>query len=78
MPSLLAGIASHHAGCLPAWKTLVEHLFQQGGILVALAASAWTPSHDLHGAPDWDILMSRGGSSSSMFDGVKSSLHALF
>jgi hypothetical protein len=27
---LLAGVASHHAGCLPAWKTLVEGLFQRG------------------------------------------------
>lgn len=28
--ALLAGLASHHAGCLPAWKTLVEGLFQRG------------------------------------------------
>ena len=27
---LLAGLASHHAGCLPAWKALVEQCFQQG------------------------------------------------
>ena len=27
---LLAGLASHHAGCLPAWKALVERCFQQG------------------------------------------------
>ena len=27
------GIAAHHAGLLPAWKELVEELFQQGLIL---------------------------------------------
>lgn len=27
---LLRGVASHHAGCLPAWKGLVERLFQRG------------------------------------------------
>ncbi|KAL6771020.1 CPLD46 [Auxenochlorella protothecoides x Auxenochlorella symbiontica] len=37
VPSLLAGIASHHAGCLPAWKTLVEHLFQQGLLKLVIA-----------------------------------------
>jgi superfamily II RNA helicase len=29
---LLRGVASHHAGCLPAWKGLVERLFQRGEI----------------------------------------------
>ena len=28
--ALLRGIASHHAGVLPAWKELIEALFQQG------------------------------------------------
>jgi hypothetical protein len=28
--ALLRGVASHHAGCLPAWKSLVERLFQRG------------------------------------------------
>jgi len=28
--ALLNGVASHHAGCLPAWKTLIEQLFQKG------------------------------------------------
>lgn len=27
---LLDGIASHHAGCLPAWKSLIEELFRLG------------------------------------------------
>ena len=27
---LVAGIASHHAGCLPAWKAIVERCFQRG------------------------------------------------
>ncbi|CAG9467871.1 unnamed protein product [Pedinophyceae sp. YPF-701] len=35
--ALLAGIASHHAGCLPAWKSLVESLFQQGLLKVVFA-----------------------------------------
>ena len=34
---LLAGLASHHAGCLPAWKTLVERCFQQGLLKVVFA-----------------------------------------
>ena len=34
---LLAGLASHHAGCLPAWKVLVERLFQRNLIKVVFA-----------------------------------------
>ncbi len=34
---LSRGIASHHAGMLPAWKGLVEELFQQGLIKVVFA-----------------------------------------
>ena len=34
---LLPGVASHHAGLLPAWKNLVEKLFQQGLIKVVFA-----------------------------------------
>ncbi len=34
---LLRGIASHHAGILPAWKGLVEELFQQGLVKVVFA-----------------------------------------
>ena len=29
-PSPTATAAAHHAGCLPAWKGLVERLFQRG------------------------------------------------
>ena len=32
-----AGIAAHHAGLLPAWKNLVERLFQKGLIKVVFA-----------------------------------------
>jgi superfamily II RNA helicase len=35
--ALLRGIASHHAGVLPAWKELIEALFQQGLIKVVFA-----------------------------------------
>ncbi|MGL5081377.1 MAG: DEAD/DEAH box helicase [Microcoleaceae cyanobacterium] len=35
--SLHRGIASHHAGILPAWKALVEELFQQALIKVVFA-----------------------------------------
>ncbi len=35
--SLYRGIAAHHAGILPAWKSLVEELFQQGLIKVVFA-----------------------------------------
>jgi superfamily II RNA helicase len=34
---LLRGIASHHAGVLPAWKELIEELFQQGLIKAVFA-----------------------------------------
>ena len=34
---LYKGIASHHAGVLPAWKGLIEELFQQGLIKVVFA-----------------------------------------
>lgn len=34
---LLQGVASHHAGLLPAWKSLVEKLFQKGLIKVVFA-----------------------------------------
>ncbi|MGB7443678.1 MAG: DEAD/DEAH box helicase [Coleofasciculaceae cyanobacterium] len=34
---LYRGIASHHAGVLPAWKSLVEELFQQGLVKVVFA-----------------------------------------
>jgi superfamily II RNA helicase len=34
---LYQGIAAHHAGLLPAWKGLVEELFQQGLIKVVFA-----------------------------------------
>ncbi|WP_421658382.1 DEAD/DEAH box helicase [Leptothermofonsia sp. ETS-13] len=34
---LYQGIAAHHAGILPAWKALIEELFQQGLIKVVFA-----------------------------------------
>eukprot|EP00249_Psilotum_nudum_P024689 c29264_g1_i2 orf=213-4016(+) len=34
---LLQGIASHHAGCLPLWKSFIEELFQRGLIKVVFA-----------------------------------------
>lgn len=34
---LSQGIASHHAGCLPGWKALVERLFQRGLVKVVFA-----------------------------------------
>lgn len=33
LPALLSGVAAHHAGCLPAWKALVERLFQRGELV---------------------------------------------
>ncbi len=35
--SLYRGIAAHHAGVLPAWKGLIEELFQQGLIKIVFA-----------------------------------------
>jgi len=37
LDALYRGIAAHHAGILPAWKVLVEELFQQGLIKVVFA-----------------------------------------
>ncbi|KAL6991864.1 DExH-box ATP-dependent RNA helicase DExH15 chloroplastic [Sarracenia purpurea var. burkii] len=31
---LLRGVAAHHAGCLPLWKSFVEELFQRGIVKV--------------------------------------------
>ncbi|KAK8967906.1 hypothetical protein KSP40_PGU005431 [Platanthera guangdongensis] len=33
----LQGIAAHHAGCLPLWKSFVEELFQRGLVKVVFA-----------------------------------------
>ena len=30
--ALMNGFASHHAGCLPAWKGLIEELYQGGNV----------------------------------------------
>ena len=35
--ALLRGISAHHAGVLPAWKELIEELFQQGLVKVVFA-----------------------------------------
>ncbi len=35
--ALLRGIAAHHAGVLPAWKELIEALFQEGLVKVVFA-----------------------------------------
>lgn len=37
LAALYRGIAAHHAGILPAWKSLVEELFQDGLIKVVFA-----------------------------------------
>jgi superfamily II RNA helicase len=37
VPALAAGLASHHAGCLPGWKALVERLFQRGIVKAVFA-----------------------------------------
>ena len=34
---LLRGVASHHAGCLPAWKLFIEKLFQKGLLKVVIS-----------------------------------------
>ncbi|KAJ6801389.1 DExH-box ATP-dependent RNA helicase DExH15 chloroplastic isoform X1 [Iris pallida] len=34
---LLHGVAAHHAGCLPLWKSFVEELFQRGLVKVVFA-----------------------------------------
>ena len=36
---LLRGIASHHAGLLPAWKELVERLFEMGLVKIVFATA---------------------------------------
>ncbi|CAL2231524.1 unnamed protein product [Prunus armeniaca] len=34
---LLQGVAAHHAGCLPLWKSFIEELFQRGLVKVVFA-----------------------------------------
>ena len=34
---LVRGVASHHAGCLPAWKLFIEKLFQKGLLKVVIS-----------------------------------------
>lgn len=34
---LLRGVAAHHAGCLPTWKSFIEELFQRGLVKVVFA-----------------------------------------
>nr|GEV10459.1 DExH-box ATP-dependent RNA helicase DExH15 chloroplastic [Tanacetum cinerariifolium] len=34
---VLRGVAAHHAGCLPLWKSFIEELFQRGLIKVVFA-----------------------------------------
>ena len=47
VPALLGGAASHHAGALPAWKSLVEGLFQRG----LLKATARPPARPRPAGP---------------------------
>jgi len=35
--ALLQGVASHHASCLPLWKSFIEELFQRGLIKIVFA-----------------------------------------
>ncbi|KAF5836973.1 P-loop containing nucleoside triphosphate hydrolase protein [Dunaliella salina] len=37
LPALIKGVASHHAGHLPGWKSLVERLFQRNLLKVVFA-----------------------------------------
>ncbi len=37
LDALLRGVASHHAGVLPAWKELIEELFQKGLVKIVFA-----------------------------------------
>lgn len=34
---VLQGVAAHHAGCLPLWKSFIEELFQRGLVKVVFA-----------------------------------------
>ncbi|KAF8390326.1 hypothetical protein HHK36_024851 [Tetracentron sinense] len=34
---LLQGVAAHHAGCLPLWKSFIEELFQRGLVKIVFA-----------------------------------------
>ncbi|KAK9277300.1 hypothetical protein L1049_006840 [Liquidambar formosana] len=34
---LMQGVAAHHAGCLPLWKSFIEELFQRGLVKVVFA-----------------------------------------
>lgn len=63
VPAFLRGISSHHAGCLPAWKSLVERCFQKGLLKLVFAtgaASKHTPAllHTCGGQPETDSAAS--------------------
>lgn len=37
LKGLMKGVAAHHAGCLPLWKSFIEELFQRGLVKVVFA-----------------------------------------
>lgn len=37
LKALVKGVAAHHAGCLPLWKSFIEELFQRGLVKVVFA-----------------------------------------
>lgn len=49
--ALVSGLAAHHAGCLPAWKSLIERCFQRGAPLSFVSALLCQET-DVH-APGW-------------------------
>lgn len=57
---LLGGAAAHHAGCLPAWKSLIERLFQRGEAAQLLTAVAIVSCCSV-----WAVLPASLGSHSS-------------
>jgi hypothetical protein len=42
--ALRYGLAAHHAGCLPAWKSLIERCFQSGEAICSSIGSGLTVS----------------------------------
>lgn len=61
--SLIDGIASHHAGCLPGWKSLVEKLFQDGLIKIVFATETLAAGINMPARTTVIVSPSKGGRS---------------
>lgn len=60
---LLRGVAAHHAGCLPLWKSFIEELFQRGLVKVVFATETLAAGINMPARTAVISSLSKGGSS---------------